>query len=377
MKNNMMMRTLLGVVVLTVMVFGASPKSFAQSAQQNQAKAYYFVAQDAQENGQYQDALDALGKAVKLRGKTDARFTALEVKILIGLGNYSDAKTAIDRFYGYKSSNDLQREMAPLLLKIDKNIEAERARAIAARWKATHPDYRDCSNCPEMVVIPSGSFQMGDIQGGGYGDEKPVHRVSISRSFSVGKYEVTFSQWNACVTAGGCSHRPDDRGWGEGSRPVIKVSWHDAKSYVKWLSGKTGKTYRLLSEAEWEYVARAGSNNKYSWGNSIGSNKANCGGCGSQWDESKTSPVGSFRPNGFGVYDMHGNVWEWVEDCYIDNYDNGPSTSRARTGGDCSSRVKRGGSWGNAPWVVRSANRTVGSPAYRSNYVGFRIARTN
>ena len=138
---------------------------------------------------------------------------------------------------------------------------------------------------------------MGDLSGDAGSDEKPVHDVTIAAPFAVGKYEVTFAEWDACVAAGGCTHRPDDEGWGLGTRPAINVSWDDAQEYVRWLSRETGKSYRLLSEAEWEYVARAGSATKYPWGDDVGTNKANCDGCGSQWDNKRTAPVGSFKPN--------------------------------------------------------------------------------
>ncbi len=229
---------------------------------------------------------------------------------------------------------------------------------------------------PEMVVIPAGSFRMGCISGVGcYNDEKPVHQVTIPQAFAVGKYEVTFAEWDACVSAGGCSHRPDDR-WGRGRHPVIRVSWDDAQSYVRWLSQQTGASYRLLSESEWEYVARAGSSTAYSWGSQIGSGRANCDGCGSQWDNSQTAPVGSFSPNAFGLHDMHGNVWEWVQDCWNESYNGGPSDGSAWQSGNCFRRVLRGGSWNIRPRHLRSANR-IGYPSDDRSYLfGFRVART-
>ena len=155
--------------------------------------------------------------------------------------------------------------------------------------------FKDCDTCPEMVVVPAGEFMMGSNDG--QADEKPVHKVTIAKPFAVGKFEVTFAEWDACVAAGGCKHKPDDEGWGRGKRPVINVSWDDiTKEYLPWLSRKTGKTYRLLTEAEWEYAARAGSRAKYAWGDEIGKNSANCDGCGSHWDNKQTAPVGSFQP---------------------------------------------------------------------------------
>ena len=231
-------------------------------------------------------------------------------------------------------------------------------------------------------MIPAGSFRMGCVSGQDcYSDERPVHNVRIQQAFAVSKYEVTFAQWDACVLGGGCGgYRPDDDGWGRGTRPVINVSWEDAQAYVSWLSSQTGEGYRLLSEAEWEYVARAGSQTAYSWGSDIGSNRANCEGCGSRWDDDRTAPVGSFQANGFGVYDMHGNVWEWVEDCWNDNYRRAPSDGSAWLRGDCERRVYRGGSWVQDPRVLRSSYRAEyvsrGTTGYRSSAVGFRVART-
>jgi len=239
--------------------------------------------------------------------------------------------------------------------------------------------FGDCSECPEMVVIPPGSFRMGELHGSVYVWEKPVHAVHIGYSFAVGKFEVTFAEWAACVSGGGCEgYRLEDLGWGRGRRPAINVSWEDAKAYVKWLSRETGKTYRLLSEAEWEYAARGGTETRYPWGNSIGSGNANCDGCGSQWDDQLTAPAGSFSPNSFGLHDMHGNVFEWVEDCWHGNYDGAPTDGSAWTSsGPCGVRVLRGGSWDDVPLILRSAHREGNGIDDRYNFfAGFRVART-
>ena len=231
---------------------------------------------------------------------------------------------------------------------------------------------------PEMVVIPAGRFRMGCVSGRGCRDgEFPVHEVTIPEAFAVSVYEVTFEDWDRCVSGGGCGgYRPDDRGWGRGNRPVIYVSWNDAQEYVAWLSSQTGQTYRLLSESEWEYVARAGTSTVYSWGNAIGSNRANCGldYCGDQWEN--TAPVGSFQANAFGVHDMHGNVFEWVEDCWNASYAGAPSDGSAWLGGDCDRRVLRGGSWNYLPRDLRSATRDRNTTGDRDNDDGFRVART-
>jgi formylglycine-generating enzyme required for sulfatase activity len=241
------------------------------------------------------------------------------------------------------------------------------------------PTIKDCSDCPELVVVPAGSFTMGSpaSEVGRDDDEGPQHPVTIPRALAVGKYDVTFAEWDACVADGGCGgYRPGDEPWGRGNRPVIEVSWDDAQAYVSWLSRKTGKPYRLLSESEWEYSARAGTTTPYYWGEGIGQNNANCVGCGSRWDGQQTSPVGSFPPNAFGLYDMMGNVWEWTGDCYNLSYDGAPGDGSAWAGGDCAKRVLRGGSWDEAPGSPRSADRASLSAGYRSPELGFRVART-
>lgn len=228
---------------------------------------------------------------------------------------------------------------------------------------------------PEMVAIPGGSFDMGCVSGMDCNnDEKPVHSVRI-KPFEMSKTEITFEQWDACVAFGGCDYLPDDRGWGRGNRPVIKVSYDDIQKYIAWLNRQTGQHYRLPSEAEWEYAARAGTRSKYSWGNDIGRNKANCDGCGSQWDDKQTAPVASFAANGFGLHDMHGNVWEWVADCWNGSYAGAPSDGSAWEGGDCGRRVYRGGSWNIGPRFLRSASRDRDARDYRYDYLGFRLSR--
>jgi formylglycine-generating enzyme required for sulfatase activity len=208
-------------------------------------------------------------------------------------------------------------------------------------------------------------------------DEYPQHKVTIDKSFAVSKYELRFDEWDACAADGGCNrYKPSDEGWGRGGRPVINVSWDDAKSYVAWLSTKTGKPYRLLTEAEYEYAARAGAQTEYPWGDDIGRGNANCNRCGSQWDNKQTAPVGSFAANQFALMDMAGNVWEWVEECYHRGYSDAPADGSAWTGGDCSSLVVRGGSWDVPPASLRSAYRYVYSSSNRRNNLGFRVART-
>jgi formylglycine-generating enzyme required for sulfatase activity len=231
---------------------------------------------------------------------------------------------------------------------------------------------RDCSDCPEMVVVPAGKFLMRLLDG--YPNERGIREGTIARPFAVGKYEVTFAEWDACAAAGGCASNetPNDQGWGRGRQPVINVSWNDAKEYVTWLSGKTGQNYRLLAEAEWEYAALAGSPPTI-WGNSNGTGIANCQGCGSQWDDKQAAPVGSFPANAFGLHDTHGNVSEWCEDSWHPDYNgNPPKDGSVWAGGDTSFRVVRGASWNSLAWSVRGRLR----PDIRGSNLGFRIART-
>ena len=238
--------------------------------------------------------------------------------------------------------------------------------------------FRDCEDCPEMVAVPAGSFRMGCLYSEQlcvFNEQLPVHEVRVP-SFALGRYEVLFEEYDRFLAATG-RESPRDEGWGRGGRPVINVSWEDATAYAEWLSAKTGQRYRLPSEAEWEYAARAGSTTRYAWGNDIGQNRANCNRCGSRWDATQTAPAGSFAANGWGLHDMHGNVWEWVEDCWHDSYARAPADGSAWTrGGNCGRRVVRGGSWGTASPGLGSAERLWDDVGDRRNRVGFRLART-
>ena len=231
--------------------------------------------------------------------------------------------------------------------------------------------FQECTKCPVMTVVPAGNFTMGD------NDDGPRHRVTISSQFAVGQYELTFDQWDACVADGGCdAYTPSDQGWGRGRRPAINVSWADANAYVAWLAKKTGKPYRLLSESEYEYATRAGTTTTYPWGDAIGNNNANCDGCGSQWGGKETAPAGSFAANNFGLYDMVGNVFEWIEDCWHETYKGAPTKGSAWTTGDCDVRDVRGGAWGYGPDDLHSADRGRLEADLRRANVGFRIGRT-
>ena len=254
-------------------------------------------------------------------------------------------------------------------------------------------DGTECSFCPEMVVVPAGSFHMGspDTEQGRYHDEGPVRDVRVRQAFAVGRFEIMFDEWDACVADSGCQHKPNDRQWGRGRRPVMDVSWDDiTKQYLPWLSRRTGKTYRLLSEAEWEYAARAGTTGRWSFAGEEAklceyANHADQG-TSYEWKNSacndgvreQTTEVGRYKPNAWGLHDMHGNVREWVWDCWIDSYRDAPSDERARTTGcaDSVRRVQRGGSWNDGSRNQRSASRIGDTTEERRSYLGFRLART-
>lgn len=239
--------------------------------------------------------------------------------------------------------------------------------------------FADCAkDCPEMVVVPAGSFAMGApaLEAGRELSEGPQHNVTIGKPFAVSKFELTFAEWDACAAQGECSSQISDGGFGRGRQPVINVNWDDAQRYVAWLSKVTGKPYRLLTEAEYEYAARAGTQTAYPWGDQVGANNANCAACGSEWDGHKTAPVGSFAPNRFGLYDMVGNVWEWVADCWNDNYHGAPVDGSAWMTGDCSHHRLRGGSWTSVPDELRAANRGRTATDNRFDVISFRVGRS-
>jgi formylglycine-generating enzyme required for sulfatase activity len=250
--------------------------------------------------------------------------------------------------------------------------------------------WQDCADTPEMITIPGGHFQMGELAATGLMYERPIREVAV-RPFAIGRFEVTFNEWDACHDDGFCQKSPDDNAWGRGFHPVINISWLDAQQYVTWLSRKTGQRYRLPSEAEWEYAARGGTETSYPWGDSQNSicdyaNTLDIAGrtARPRWFWSTycvdgytfTAPVGSFPPNPWGLYDTQGNVWEWVQDCWHNDYTDAPTDGSAWVeGGDCSKRVNRGGGWGNNPRTVRAAKRDADAADGYGDAFGFRVVR--
>ncbi len=231
--------------------------------------------------------------------------------------------------------------------------------------------FQDCPICPAMIVIPAGNFMMGSLNG--KTNEQPRHNVEIEE-FILSKTEVTFKQWDGCVEDGICSHSPQDDGLGRGDFAVMRVNYQDIQQFLKWLNDITKKTYRLPTEAEWEYAARAGTTTEYSWGNEIGVNNASCIGCNTGIDNNKINHIKNYPANTYGLFDMHGNVWEWTADCWHPNYYGAPSDGQAWEPNGCKKFVVRGGSGGNTPKDLRSASRGVIKIEQRLNSIGFRVA---
>lgn len=253
----------------------------------------------------------------------------------------------------------------------------------AARAKPAR-EFRDCPSCPLMVPLPRGSFLMGSPAGeaGRTANEGPQQRVTFARTVVIAKRETSFAEWDACVADGGCRAGVSDEGRGRGDLPVVNVTWFDARDYAAWLSRKTGKIYRLPTEAEWEYGARAGATAQYSWGAQASHELANygrdecCGGHTAGRDRWLASaPVGSFPANAFGLQDMHGNVWEWTIDCWAESHEGLPEDGSARTDGNCNLHPMRGGSFGSLPVKIRAAHRDGYPPADQGHFIGFRVAR--
>ena len=255
---------------------------------------------------------------------------------------------------------------------IDPTIEFPRTRGhlplTGREEQALKPKHRfkECDGCPEVVVLAPGALDEGQGQ---------TVRTRIHRRIAVGRYEVTFAQWEACLADRACKHNPDDKGWGRADRPVLHVSWNEIKTeFLPWLSRKTQKRYRLPTEAEWKYAAAAGSRGNFTWGDDIVRGQANCAACGGPWDNRQSAPAGSFGANAFGLYDVHGNVWEWVEDCVEFNA-RLPADGSAATGPPGCWRGLRGGAWDTETGDLQLSGRGRNRPDLRSHSVGFRVVR--
>ncbi|MGK7297014.1 MAG: formylglycine-generating enzyme family protein [Candidatus Wenzhouxiangella sp. M2_3B_020] len=310
----------------------------------------------AQRVRQVQEQLVRLGREIDVSGELDAA-TLEELAVL---------HAALER--------DGVPEISPALVEELRSLD---------HWPRRAGDvFSECAGCPYMVVVPAGRFRMGSPsdEPGSEANERPVHEVRVPK-FALGRTEVTFEQWAVCVEDGGCDFVPPDQGWGREGRPVINVSWADALAYLRWLSRRTGHDYRLPTESEWEYAARAGTSTRFHTGACITSEQANFDGrrpsrgCPESVTRRQTVPAASFPPNAFGLFDMVGNVREWTRDCWNDDYLGAPSDGSAWLTGDCSRPVLRGGSWQGTERSVRSANRTRPSGAFTDARTGFRPAR--
>jgi formylglycine-generating enzyme required for sulfatase activity len=231
--------------------------------------------------------------------------------------------------------------------------------------------FKDCGGCPELVVVHGGPFTMGSNDAPA---EKPPHLVTIGRNFAIGIYEVTLGEWDRCVEDGACRYRPQGKEESRERIPVGDVSWEDVTAYLRWLSQKTGHAYRLPTEAEWEYAARGGTASRFWWGSGAGTGNANCADCGSD-SANEPSTVGSFGANPFGLHDTSGNMAEWVQDCWNENYKGAPRDGSAWMTGACAMKVLRGGYFGSKAQLTRPSSRFRYDSDVRYLANGFRVVR--
>ena len=241
---------------------------------------------------------------------------------------------------------------------------------LAAEFKVGET-FQDCETCPKMIVIPGGKYTMGDDKG--KKNQRPARQVTIKGPLAISIYEVTWDEYSVCLEEGACKREPDAHKWGKGKRPAINMSFDEAVTFTKWLAKKTGRPYRLLSETEWEYAARAGTSTGYWWGDKLKKKYANCRKCGTKWSGKKTAPVGSFKPNPWGIYDMHANIWEWTSDCWNKTHAFGPKDQSPRTDGNCDRRSVRGGSWYYFPQLAKSVSRDSHPRHLWSYNIGIRL----
>jgi formylglycine-generating enzyme required for sulfatase activity len=380
------------------------------------AKRASAAAQVAKTPGEFLSAAREYGEAARLAPWV-AEFQFNRGVLLQKAEHYKEAALALDLYLEAAPDAKDRTEVRALIEGLrriqDKPAHGNPAplqpRASPSGTHLAGETFRDCPDCPEMVTIPAGKFAMGSPENerGRFDAEGPQHSVSV-RSFALGKYDVTQQEFLIFLRASGYQPKPCDplldmswrsprpglayspSGPADSPRlPAVCLSWYDAQTYVAWLNDKVRDRvlpskddgpYRLPSEAEWEYAARAGMTTARWWGDAIGVGNANCHGCGSQWDNRLIAPAGSFGPNPFGLYDILGNVWQWTNDCWNENYAGAPKDGSTWTAGNCGKRVMRGGSWSNSPVFVRSATRSSGDAGGRdfdyASYVGFRVART-
>lgn len=363
----------LGRVIALALSFGAGGLLFAQpAAGQGESKslsaweelAFWDSIKDSKNPGEYQAYLAAYPQG---------RFAAIAAIRIKELGG-DRAPT------GTETTPAASPRLPPAPAQVPENAQsvAPGTAAVTVGAPTASSDsrkpgdtFRDCPDCPQMLAVQPGRFSMGSNRN--RPDERPEHAVTIPHPFAMGVYEVTNGEWDACVREGVCRYSPKETA--DARLPIGNLSWDDAQQYLQWLSGKTGGKYRLPTEAEWEYAARAGTTTNYWWGDTKGKARANCTNCGSPWDGKGASPVGSFQPNAFGLYDANGNLWEWTADCWNDSYKGAPADGSAWTRGECLSRVLRGGSWNLDADYMRSSRRSTYDRDVRYYLNGLRVAK--
>ncbi len=310
------------------------------------------------------------GAQLKLIEKVEGR-NWYEIELLDGTSGYIAG--SLVRMIGSQAFNVAaltQQPAEPVAEPVEK--KEKKYAAVDAATALEVDEFIECENCPAMVALPEGRFQMGSVDGDPA--EQPVRDVAIEQPIAMGKYEVTLGQWQSCVNAGFC--RPiSDPGPDDDKRPAQNISWADAESFVAWLRKETEQAYRLPTEAEWEYAARAGSSARFWWGDLFENGRANCSECGDDWNRKRPSNIGSYEPNSFGLYDMHGGVSEWVADCWVGNYLDAPGNGTARALSFCPQRVLRGGSWRSDVGDVTASSRFRYDAQVRYYTNGFRVAR--
>ncbi len=339
----------------------------------------------------------------------------IELAYWNSIKNSSDVADFAAYLKKYPQGNfaDLARNRISVLQPAPSPVSPPRERVVVATPPPRPPStpapapgtaFRDCPGCPEMVALPPGRFMMGTAAAAARRErlldrvgamEQPQHAVTVQGNLAIGKFDVTREEFAHFVTATGYAGANGcylwtvgdyafdarkswrDPGFAQTERdPVVCVNMQDVDAFIAWMVQTTGKSYRLPTEAEWEYAARAGTKTLRWWGNPIGSGNADCGGCGSRWDAKSTAPAGSFAANPFGLYDVLGNAWQWTADCWNNSYDHAPNDASVRVvSGQCGGRVLRGGSWVEVPRLVRAARRLRHPIPRRQNNVGFRVLR--
>jgi formylglycine-generating enzyme required for sulfatase activity len=347
----------------------------------SQVRADMLIAQITQalEEQQYTRVLQRMEALRKLEADgviLPARLLFAEAEAARSLRDWSQARASLSEYLKRAERDDpLYSEAIQMYPSMEAAEAAERDARQVAEEKSREAEQEALikSLVADMIPIPGGKFKMGDLKDRGDDDEQPTRNVVVA-PFLLGAHEVTFAQFDAFTDATG-RPRLDDKGWGRGGNPVVNVSWDDAVSFITWLSEKTGLFFRLPSESEWEYAARAGKQTDYWWGDAFSTDFANASGVSGRDKWPNTSPVGQFPPNPYGLHDMNGNAREWVQDCWNASYKGAPKDSKPWLQGDCSRRIVRGGAWNLGPPWLRSSNRDWDDQSYRFPDRGFRLAR--